>query len=180
MGKKLRPGRCYRDMKDRAYTRTARRVVKKQFIRGVPGKKLMHLDMGNSGRKYKYEVQCIAKENVQVRENALEASRIVVNRTLQNKIGRENYHFQIRVYPHHVMRENAIISGAGADRLQTGMKHSFGRPIGRAARVKRGRPILTAKVDTKKDALSAQKAIKRVISKLPGPCEIRIVTRSAA
>ena len=168
----LRPAKCYRTPVNKAYTRTAKRVVKKAFIRGVPGLKLTHLDIGDSGKKYKYMVVITAKIGVQIRHNALEACRIVVNRTITETIGRENFHFQVRVYPHHVLRENALISGAGADRLQTGMSHAFGRPIGKAARVKKNQTIFSIKVNTKAHADAAMKAFKKIVAKLPVKCGI--------
>lgn len=172
MGK--RPASCYRRVDGKAYTRTARRVVKKAFVRGVPGKPPGHLDMGKSGREYKYQVALVSDDNVQVRSEALEACRIVVNRSIEKKIGVENYHFQVRVYPHHVLRENAIISGAGADRLQTGMRHAFGRPKGRAARVKRGQTVFSIKVNEPKHVELARKALKKIGPKLPMDVSIQI------
>ncbi len=169
---KLRPARCYKAVDKHAYTRTARRVVKKAKIRGVPNIKVIHFDMGKPGN-YKYQVSLISNENVQIRHNALEACRIVVQRTLAKLIGRDEYHFQIRVYPHHVMRENAMISGAGADRLQTGMRHSFGKPTGKAARVKRNQIVFSVKVKSKKDAETAMAALKKTVAKLPTSCSIR-------
>ena len=172
--KKLRPGRCYKRPVGQAYTRTANRVVKKAFVKGVPNIKVTHFDMGKPSKEYMYEVHLVARNAVQIRHNALEAVRIIVHRTLLSSIGTDMYHFQIRVYPHIVMRENAIISGAGADRLQTGMRHSFGRPIGKAARLKRNQTILTVKVRTKDQADKARLAFKKVVSKLPTPCLIEI------
>ena len=46
------------------------------------------------------------------------------------------YFFQLRIYPHHILRENPLAAGAGADRMSTGMKCAFGKPISVAARVK--------------------------------------------
>ena len=169
---KPRPARCYKKPTKHAYTRTAKRVLKKAFIRGVPGIKIFHFDMGNPKKKYRYIVKLNSKNAVQVRDSALESTRIVVNRTIQKTIGLENYYLQIRSYPHHVLRENAIISGAGADRLQTGMRHAFGRTIGKAARVKRNHPIMTIKVSTKADAEKARAAFKKVVAKLPTACSI--------
>ena len=172
MGK--RPASCYKRVAGKAYTRTAKRVVKKAFIRGVPNIVLGQSDMGNSGKNYKYQITLVAEEPVQVQHNALEACRITVNRVIEKEIGKENYHFQVRVYPHHVLRENAIITGAGADRLQTGMRHSFGRPKSRAARVKNGQAVFSIKVDNKKNVEIARKALKKIRSKLPMKVSVQI------
>lgn len=172
MGK--RPARCYRRVAKSAYTRTAKRVVRKAFIRGVPNIVLAHSDMGNARKEYKYQVVLVSEDNVQVQHNALEACRITVNRVIEKEIGKENYHFQVRVYPHHVLRENAIITGAGADRLQTGMKHAFGRPKSRAARVKRDQTVFSIKVNTKRAVETSRKAFKKIRSKLPMKVSVQI------
>ena len=169
-----RPAKCYRRVAIHAYTRTAKRVVKKAFVRGVPGSKIVHFDMGNAQGDYSYIVKLISKTPVQIRDSALDSSRVIVNRDLDTILGLNNYHLQIRAYPHHVLRENAIISGAGADRLQTGMRHSFGRPIGRAARIRRGQAIMTVKVKNLVEAEKVRTAYRRVYAKLPTSCAVVI------
>jgi large subunit ribosomal protein L10e len=42
---------------------------------------------------------------------------------------------RIRVHPYHVLRINKMLSCAGADRLQAGMRGAFGKPYGLCARV---------------------------------------------
>lgn len=42
---------------------------------------------------------------------------------------------RIRVHPFHVIRQKKMLTCAGADRLQTGMRHAFGKPAGTVARV---------------------------------------------
>merc|ERR1712093_734011 len=48
------------------------------------------------------------------------------------------FHLRIRVHPFHVVRINKMLSCAGADRLQTGMRQSYGKPYGTVARVRIG------------------------------------------
>jgi len=161
-----RPARTCRYPTKKAYTRTARRVVKKAFIRGVPAIKISHFDSGNSGKTYKYIVELKVKAPAQIRSQSLEACRIVIGRGLIG-MGIENYHFQVRAYPHHVIRENAQISGAGADRLQTGMSHAFGKPASKAARLKKNQSLFTVKCDTQEQVDIARKALRKVYSKIP-------------
>jgi large subunit ribosomal protein L10e len=123
--------------------------------------------MGNARKEYPYQVLLVSEEDIQVQHNALEACRVAINKIVETEVGIENYHFQVRAYPHHVLRENAIITGAGADRLQTGMRHSFGKPKSRAARIKRGGLVYSIKVGTEKDVETARRALKSVKSKLP-------------
>jgi len=72
-----------------------------------------------------------------------------------------------------VLRENKMIFGAHADRLQDGMRRAFGKPIGTAARVKSDQPVLVVNVN--ENGLEvAKEALKRGSAKLPVPCRIFI------
>jgi large subunit ribosomal protein L10e len=53
-----------------------------------------------------------------------------------------------------------MIATAGADRLQEGMRRAFGKPSGRAARVKTGQSILDIYVN--RNAVDAAKKAMRV------------------
>ena len=46
------------------------------------------------------------------------------------------YHLRIRIHPFHTLRINKTLSCAGADRLSTGMSAAYGKPYGKAVRVK--------------------------------------------
>jgi large subunit ribosomal protein L10e len=56
---------------------------------------------------------------------------------------------KIRKHPHFVWREHTQLGFAGADRISTGMRNAFGKPIGRAAIVKPGDIIFQVGVDMK-------------------------------
>jgi large subunit ribosomal protein L10e len=71
------------------------------------------------------------------------------------------------------MRENPLAAGAGADRMSTGMKHSFGNPIGSAARVRKGQTVMLIKVN-KTNLELGKLALKRAGAKLPCACQIII------
>merc|ERR1711971_807826 len=47
---------------------------------------------------------------------------------------KDQFHIRIHVHPYHVLRINKMLSCAGADRLQTGMRGAFGKPQGTVAR----------------------------------------------
>ncbi len=175
----LRPARCYRKV-ERPYTRTAKRRVNKALVKGVPDPRIRIFDLGNPKKPYKYEVRLVAVQPVQIRHNALESIRIFLNKKLDKAFGKENYWLKIRIYPHHVMRENALLSGAGADRLQTGMKHAFGRPIGRAAQVDKGQTIVSVFVMTDKAAEKARQIMKSVTPKLPLRYKVEVVELATA
>lgn len=80
---------------------------------------------------------------------------------------------KLMVYPHHVLRENPLAAGAGADRMSMGMQLAFGKPIGRAAQIKKGQTIVTVKVD-KQNINVAKNALERFSHKLPCSCSIKV------
>jgi len=86
------------------------------------------------------------------------------------------YHMKVRVYPHHALRENKMLTGAGADRMQTGMQKAFGRIIGTAAQVKEGAPIFTVYADSS-DIEAVSTALLKARPRLPCRCAIKIVKK---
>jgi large subunit ribosomal protein L10e len=126
--------------------------------------------MGNTTGTYSAAVQLQALEQGNIRHNALESARITANKLLEKKIPK-NYHFRIRTYPHHILRENPLAAGAGADRMSTGMKMSFGKPIGIAARVGKNQIVMDVRVQ-KEHILIAKEALMRAAKKLPGSFKI--------
>lgn len=168
----LRAFSCYRKPK-RAYTRKSK-YKKRAFIKSVPNIKVVKFDLGDLKKDFKGQVDLVSKEKVQIRHNAIESARQVVVRKL-NKIGKP-YHFKIRVFPHNVIRENKMLTGAGADRMQTGMQRAFGKATGLAARLKIGQPIFTLYVE-KEDVEAVKPALKAATSKFPCKCGIQIVKK---
>jgi ribosomal protein L10e len=69
--------------------------------------------------------------------------------------GKESFHLRVRAHPYHVVRINKMLSCAGADRLQTGMRGAWGKPNGTVARVNIGQIILS--VRTRDSSKSPQK-----------------------
>jgi len=155
----------YRAVKGQAYTR-------REFIRGFPQPKITKFTMGDTKSKFEYEGKLISLESAQIRHNALEAARVATNRMLMEKLV-DKYQLQVHPYPHNILRENKMIFGAHADRLQDGMRRSFGKPIGTAARVKPNQTIISVLVNS--DAVElAKESLKRGSAKLPMPCRIVI------
>jgi len=141
----LRKACAYRNV-TRAYTRKSK-YKKKGFIKAVPNHKIVRFHMGEPKKEFPVTVKLVAKEKFQIRHNSLESVRILLNKQLQTKLGNKGYHFFINIYPHHILRDNKMLTGAGADRMQTGMQQSFGKVVGSAAQVKEGTAILTVCVD---------------------------------
>ena len=122
----LRPGKCYRTKKDRAFSRVAIKVHRRNYIGAVPGIKTRQFNMGNPMKNFTHILDLKVQEHVQVRDNSIESARIAINRYLHNNLGREGYFMKIRIYPFQILRENKQAQGAHADRIQTGMSKAFG------------------------------------------------------
>jgi len=166
----LRPGKCYRNFQ-RPNTRQSTRVPKKGYVKGVPKPKITEFELGTKGN-YEKNIYLIAERDVQVRHNALESARVSAVQTLEKNLGKgTGFFLKIRVYPHQVLRENAMATGAGADRFQQGMRMSFGKPIGTAARVRAGQKIIEIRTNSNNVAV-AKDALKQASYKLPTPCKI--------
>ena len=157
---------------ERAYTRKSK-YRSKSFIRAAPRNRIIRFEGGNIKKKFEYQLDLVSKEIVQIRDNAVEAARQTSNRFLERNVGKTEFFSKIRIYPHHVLRENPLASGAGADRMSTGMKKSFGKNIGLAAQVKKGQVLYSLYVN--EDNLEkGRTALNKLAHKLPCKCTISI------
>jgi large subunit ribosomal protein L10e len=155
----------------RMFRRLERPLTKKQFVDGVPGIRVRQFDMGNKNADFPVKLTLVAKEDVQIRDTALEAARIAANKFASRRLGGSNYYLKLRIYPHHILREHKMAVGAGADRISQGMRMAYGRPVGNAARVFKGTKIMSIWV--KPEGFEVGKnALKRAGHKLPTPCKI--------
>merc|ERR1712113_1150516 len=98
---------------------------------------------------------------------ALEAARISANKYMAKNCGKESFHLRIRTHPYHVTRINKMLSCAGADRLQTGMRGAYGKPNGLVARIDIGEPIMSIRTKAS-NKLHAFEALRRSKMKFPG------------
>lgn len=87
----------------------------------------------------------MSNEYEQLSSEALEAARICANKYLVKVAGKEGFHLRVRAHPFHVVRINKMLSCAGADRLQTGMRGAWGKPNGTVARVNIGQIIMSVR-----------------------------------
>lgn len=161
-----KPGSMYRSIKQHAYTR-------REYMGGVPPSRITQFVLGNKSRKFPVELNLSVNEQCQIRHTALESARITANRNLEKKAGVSDYKLTVRVYPHHVLRENKQATGAGADRVSQGMRASFGGAVGTAARVKKNQSIMTVET-LQKNIEFARESLKKAASKLPSSCKISI------
>lgn len=160
-----KPAKMYRNF-ERPYTR-------RQYMGGVPGSHIVTFDMGNLTDDFPVSASLVAKEQCQIRHNALEAARITANKYLLREAGRTNFHMKLRVYPHQVLRENKQATGAGADRVSSGMRHAFGKLVSTAARVRAGQRVFTVSVQPQQFK-HAKEALRRAGYKLPTPVSITV------
>ncbi|KAL0307921.1 UNVERIFIED_CONTAM: 60S ribosomal protein L10 [Sesamum angustifolium] len=158
-----RPARCYRQIKNKPYP-------KSRYCRGVPDPKIRIYDVGMKKKgvdEFPFCVHLVSWEKENVSSEALEAARIACNKYMTKFAGKDAFHLRVRVHPFHVLRINKMLSCAGADRLQTGMRGAFGKPQGTCARVAIGQVLLSVRC---KDGNShhAQEALRRAKFKFPG------------
>ena len=169
---RLRKAISYRRL-ERPYTRLSK-FKSKSYIKTSYNTRITKFIMGDPKATFDYTVKLITKNDIQIRDNSMESARLASNRLLEKNAGASAYMLRIKKYPHHILRNNPIASGAGADRFSTGMKKSFGKPIGQAARFKRGDEVIEIKIN-KKNLDVAKSALKRASQKLATSCAIKIV-----
>ena len=158
-----RPARCYRICNGKPFP-------KSRYNRGVPDPKIRSYDIGNKQAKYDVLPICVnlvSKEMEQISSEALEAARVAANKVLLTKAKKDCYHLRMRVHPWHVLRINKMLSCAGADRLQTGMRGAFGKPDGKVARVDIDDVLISVRV-TEEIIPIAKEALRRASMKFPG------------
>lgn len=156
------------------YTRVSKKR-KKSFIKAVPPQKIVKFNMGDASLlekgKLPHQLTVISTEKVQIRHNALEACRQFINKKINKQLAGQ-YFFKVIPYPHHIQRENKMLTGAGADRMQSGMQLSYGKAMGKAAILNKGSGIFFIAVSNEKALAFARHAVKQVKPKLPGRISI--------
>lgn len=158
-----RPARCYRYCKNKPYP-------KSRFNRGVPDAKIRIFDLGNKRAgvmNFPIHIVMVSDEYEQIGSEALEAARISANKYMTKTCGKESFHLRIRAHPYHVTRINKMLSCAGADRLQTGMRGAYGKPNGLVARINIGEPILSIRCKEQHQS-QAFESLRRSKMKFPG------------
>jgi len=163
-----KPAKMYRNIAKKAYTR-------REYMGGVPGNKIVQFEMGNLSQEFPLEVDLVVEEACQIRHSSLEAARITANRRLMKDVGRSNFHLKVRVFPHHVLRENKQATGAGADRVSEGMRLAFGKAVGTAARVAPGQKLMTV-FSTQQYLEKIKDALRHSGHKIPSPSHLKIST----
>src|SRR3989344_8071569 len=156
------------------YTRTSKQKGK-AYIKTVPPQSIVKFTMGSEKLfregKFPHILTMVSAEKAQIRHNALEACRQYINKRLDVDLAGQ-YLFRVIPFPHHIQRENKMLTGAGADRMQSGMQLSFGKPMGKAAIVKRGSRIFYLAVGNEKAVAVVRDVLRKIKSKLP--CKTKV------
>ena len=168
----LRKASSYSKKKVGAFTRRSS-VKKKAYIKTIPPKVVTKYCMGkNDVSKLKHQLTLVSCENAQLRQNAIESCRQYLHKELNEKFTGDFY-FRIVPYPHHIQRENRMLTGAGADRMSTGMQLSFGVSMNNAAILKPGSKIFFIAVPNEKAVIFTREILDKIKSKLP--CRTKVL-----
>jgi large subunit ribosomal protein L10e len=166
----IRKANAYSKRKVIPNTRISKRR-QKSFIKVVPPQKIVKFEMGKikqyKNGKLPHILTVSSMERVQIRHNAFEACRQYINKKLDKELNGQ-YMFKVVPFPHHIQRENKMLTGAGADRMQTGMQLAFGKSAGKAAILNEGSRIFVLALPNEKAVVFARKVIKQIKPKLPG------------
>ncbi|MFW9865241.1 MAG: 50S ribosomal protein L16 [Candidatus Thorarchaeota archaeon] len=172
-----RPWHCYSKWTRRPYQHKRSSNRRREFARGGPQSKIVRFWGGNKSidwDDWDLVVGLKVNSRIQISSNALEAIRITINSALQKKLGRQNYRLRIRPKPFQKIRENRMLAFAQADRIQSGMRNSFGRSMGVCARIKGGQVIVDVGTSIKNLPLVRDRL--RVASmKIASSCQIVIL-----
>ena len=158
-----RPARCYRYCKNKPYP-------KSRYNRGVPDPKIRIFDLGKkraTTEEFPLCVHLVSDEREQLSSESLEAARVCANKYISKHAGKDAFHMRVRVHPFHVIRINKMLSCAGADRLQTGMRGAFGKPTGTVARVDIGQVLISVRAKEATKAILIE-ALRRCKYKFSG------------
>jgi len=164
-----KPARMYRKIEGQVYTR-------QEYMGGIPVCRVTQFDTGNLRTSFPLSLTLAGEEAAQVRDTALEAARVSAVRVLE-KFALNEYHLKVRRYPHQILREHKMATGAGADRISAGMRRAFGKPVSHAVRAEIGAELISV-YTTQAHLADAKEALRKASHKLPVPT--RLIVRGLA
>ena len=162
-----KPARMYRSIEGQVYTR-------QEYMGGIPTCRVTQFDTGNLKEHFPLRFTLEGEEAAQVRDVALEAARVSAVRVLE-KHAPNAYHLKVRKFPHQILREHKMAMGAGADRISSGMRGAFGKPVGHAVRAQIGAQLLSV-YTTEAHSEHAKEALRKAAHKLPIPTRLKIAS----
>jgi len=166
---KSNPAKMFREPKGHSYCQT-------KYIKKIPQKRLVRTTIGNNTLvldalpRYEFTID----RAMQITDSCLEAVRRKIVIYLTKGVGKENFYGQFTSVPHIILRHNKMASGAGADRLSSGMRHAFGKAVGKAIRKKKGDTIFYVHAPTRKEHV-IRSVIKRINSKMSCSIILKII-----
>ncbi len=166
-----KPARMYRAIEGQIYTR-------REYMGGVPVCRVTQFDTGNLRAEFPWSLSLATEEAAQVRDVALESARVSAVRVLERTSPNE-YHLKVRRFPHQILREHKMATGAGADRISDGMRRAFGKAVGHAVRAEIGAELLTV-FTTESHLDDAKEALRKAAHKLPIPTRLRLKPPAAS
>ncbi len=172
---RLRPARSMRRINSQAWSRYSVKKPRKNYVKAMPHTSLLVFKMGKDSDVYDLHAVLESAQDVQLRSNSLESARQACNKYLETEL-QGTYFLRVVPYPHQVIREKRMATGAGADRVSKGMTMSFGKPSSVAARVYSGQNVFYLKLPSSKRAV-AKEAFRRAASKLSGTYKIKFISR---
>ena len=169
---RMRPARTSRDpFMTPAWARYSLRKPRKNYVRALPHRSILVFNMGVQSDSYEMTATLHTDTPIQLRSNALESARQMANKYLEANIPNA-YSFKVLVYPHNVIREHKMATGAGADRISQGMSHAFGKPVAVAARLVKNQPLMVIKTSGSNRKV-VREAFKRAAAKLSGSYSVK-------
>ncbi|MCL5434508.1 MAG: 50S ribosomal protein L16 [Candidatus Marsarchaeota archaeon] len=173
---RIRPARTYRSIFSQSWSRYSQKKPRKNYVRAMPHTSLLVFNMGADNKAYDVQFTMNVQGRIQLRSNALEAARQIANKYLEKTIP-GGYYFKVLVYPHSVIREHKMATGAGADRISQGMSHAFGKPVSVAARLTKNQPVFMIRT-SRQNAKHVKEAFRRAGSKLSGNYKVIAADRN--
>lgn len=128
--KRLTRSYKYHDKRSYPYVKKGNAITRK----GREVKDVLFYEQGAKDLKNNFNKGLVAYTNEKVRilSKPLEALRRKLQK-VGKEIGQKAYFFKIFTYPHLICRHHKLIAGvAGADRLSSGMRKSFGKQLTRS------------------------------------------------
>jgi large subunit ribosomal protein L10e len=116
---------------------------------------------------FPFVAHLVSDEKEQLSSCALEAARVACNKYLIKGAGKEAFHLRVRAHPFHVIRQNKMLSCAGADRLSSGMRHSYGKPTETAARVEIGQVLISVRAKDQHGAVVVEVRLHLILWLIP-------------
>ena len=168
-----RPWHCYSKWTRRPFQHKRSSNHRREYARGGAQSKIVRFWGGSKETPWEdfdLVIGLKVKNQSQISSNTLEAIRITINGVLTRKLGRQNYRLRIRPKPFQKFRENRMLAFAGADRVQSGMRNSFGRSTGVCARVRAGQIIVDVGISLRNLPLVRDR-LRVANMKISSPCQ---------